>query len=81
MTDTAGSPGDRIRSFIERVERIDEEARDRDGLLLANENDKALATRDAGVEEISLQHRVVLGEDRDDDAGYSEPWFLWMVAA
>ena len=25
MTDTAGLPGDRIRSFIERVERIDEE--------------------------------------------------------
>ncbi len=25
MTDTAGIPGDRIRSFIERVERIDEE--------------------------------------------------------
>ena len=25
MTDTAGIPGDRIRSFIERVERVDEE--------------------------------------------------------
>ena len=25
MTDTAAIPGDRIRSFIERVERIDEE--------------------------------------------------------
>jgi hypothetical protein len=25
MADTAGIPGDRIRSFIERVERIDEE--------------------------------------------------------
>jgi uncharacterized protein (UPF0335 family) len=25
MTDTAGIPGDRICSFIERIERIDEE--------------------------------------------------------
>jgi len=25
MTDTVGIPGDRIRSFIERIERIDEE--------------------------------------------------------
>ena len=25
MTDTAGIPGDRIRSFIERVEHIDDE--------------------------------------------------------
>ena len=33
---------------------------DRDGFLLANENDKALAARDAGVEEISLQHCVPL---------------------
>ena len=29
----------------------------------------ALATGDAGVEEISLQHRVVQGEDRDDHGG------------
>jgi len=27
MTDTAGIPGDRIRSFIERVEHIDEEVK------------------------------------------------------
>ena len=25
MTDTVGIPGDRIRSFIERIEHIDEE--------------------------------------------------------
>jgi uncharacterized protein (UPF0335 family) len=29
MTDTAGIPGDRICSFIERVERIDEEIKAR----------------------------------------------------
>jgi uncharacterized protein (UPF0335 family) len=28
MTDTAGIPGDRIRSFIERVEHIDEEVKE-----------------------------------------------------
>ena len=43
--------------------------RDRDGLLLADENHKPLATRHAGVEEISLQHYVVLGKDRDDYGG------------
>ena len=36
---------------------------------------------DAGVEEFSLQHRIVLGEDRDDHGGIFEPWLLWMVAA
>ena len=41
--------------------------RDGDRLLLADENDKPLAARDAGVEQIALQHRVVLGHDRDDD--------------
>ena len=39
---------------------------DGDGLFLANEDHKSLATRHAGVEEISLQHCVVLGQDRDD---------------
>jgi hypothetical protein len=29
---------------------------DRDGLLLADENHQPLAARDAGIEEISLQH-------------------------
>jgi hypothetical protein len=36
---------------------------DGDGLLLADENHEPLAGGEAGVEEISLQHRVVLGED------------------
>jgi hypothetical protein len=39
---------------------------DRDGLLLADKDHQPLAAGDAGVEEVSLQHRVVLGEDRDD---------------
>ena len=38
---------------------------DRDGLLLTDENQEPLATGDAGVEQISLQHCEVLGEDRD----------------
>src|SRR5271157_5123843 len=42
---------------------------DRDGLLLTDENQEPLAARNPGVEQISLQHRVVLGEDRDDHGG------------
>ena len=43
--------------------------RDRDGLLLADENHEPLAASDASVEEISLQHRVVLGHNRDGRKG------------
>jgi len=43
--------------------------RDRDGLLLADKNHQPLAASDAGVEEVSLEHCVVLGEDRDDYGG------------
>src|SRR5208282_5412270 len=42
---------------------------DCNGLLLADENHELLATGNAGVEEIPLQHRVVLGHDRDDHGG------------
>src|SRR5271165_4213768 len=42
---------------------------DRDGLLLADENHELLATGDAGIEEIPLQHWVVLRHDRDDHGG------------
>ena len=38
----------------------DVEHRDGDGLLLPNENDKPLASCDPGVEQITLQHGVVL---------------------
>jgi hypothetical protein len=41
--------------------------RDGDGLLLAHQNDKPLTAGDAGIEQITLQHRVVLGHDRDHD--------------
>jgi hypothetical protein len=34
---------------------------------LPHQDDKALATSDAGVEQITLQHRVVLRHDRDHD--------------
>src|SRR6267378_2644633 len=42
---------------------------DRDGFLLADQHDQLLAARDAGVEEVPLQHGVVLGHHRDDDGG------------
>src|SRR5208282_1327560 len=42
---------------------------DRDGLLLADENHELLATGDASVEEIPLQHHVVLGQDGNDHGG------------
>jgi hypothetical protein len=45
------------------------ERSDRDGLLLANQHDQSLAAGHPGVEEIPLQHRVMLGECRDDNGG------------
>jgi hypothetical protein len=54
---------------------------DRDGLLLADKDHERLTAGDAGVEEISLEHGIVLGQDGMITAGYSEPWLLWMVAA
>jgi uncharacterized protein (UPF0335 family) len=55
--------------------------RDGDRFFLADQNHQALSAGDARVEKVTLQHRVVLCEDRDDHAGYSDPWLLWMVAA
>jgi hypothetical protein len=43
---------------------------------VADENHKPLATRDAGVEEISLQHCILLREDRDDHDGIFRPLAL-----
>src|ERR1700690_682173 len=43
--------------------------RNRDGLLLADQDHEPLAASNAGIEEVSLQHSVVLGEDRDDHGG------------
>jgi hypothetical protein len=40
--------------------------RDRDGLLQADEDHEPLAARDASLEEVSLQHRVVRGQDGND---------------
>src|SRR3984957_4385434 len=48
---------------------------DRDGLLLADDNHQSLAARDARVEQVSLQHRVVLGQD-----GYDDGWILRALA-
>jgi IstB-like ATP binding protein len=42
---------------------------DGDGFLLAYQNDKSLTAGDAGIEQIALQHGVVLGHDRDDHRG------------
>ena len=46
------------------------------GFLLPDEHDQPLAARDAGVEQISLQHGVVLGHDRNDHGGIFRPWLL-----
>jgi len=50
--------------------------------LLTDQDNQPGAASDPGVKQVSLQHGVMLGQDRDDDAaGYSEPWDLWMVVA
>ena len=38
-----------------------------DGLLLPNQHDQPFATRDTGIEQVPLQHSVVLRHHRDDD--------------
>src|ERR1700734_462806 len=43
--------------------------RNRDGLLLAHKDHEPLAAGNASVEEISLQHGIVLGQDRDHNGG------------
>ena len=51
------------------------------GLPLPDEDDKALAARHPRVDQVPLQHRVMLSAERITTAGYSEPWLLWMVVA
>ena len=48
---------------------------DRHRSLLADEHHQPLAARHAGVEEVPLQHGVVLGHERDDHA-----WILGALA-
>ena len=45
---------------------------DRDSLALADQNDQSFAASDTRVEQIALQHRVVLGDDRDNDGRVNE---------
>ena len=54
MTDTIGIPGDRIRSFIERVEHIDEE------IKALNEGKKQVLAEAKGenFDEKALKERV-----------------------
>ena len=40
-----------------------------DGLLRSDADDQLPAAGDGGVEEVALEHDVVLGVDRDDDGG------------
>ena len=47
--------------------------RDGDSLFLADEYHQSFAPGDAGVKQVPLQHSVVLGQNGDDEAGYSEP--------
>jgi hypothetical protein len=46
-----------------------------DGLLLADKDHQPLAASNAGVEEVSLQHGIMLGQDRDDHG-----WILRTLA-
>jgi hypothetical protein len=50
--------------------------RDSDSFLLANQHDEPLAAGDAGVDQISLQHRVVLRHERDHYRGVFLPLAL-----
>ena len=50
--------------------------RDGDRLLLSDKNDQPLASGDAGVEKIPLQHGVMLGKHRDYHCGIFDPWLL-----
>src|ERR1700740_2523928 len=43
--------------------------RDSNGFLLSDQHHKPLAACDASVEQVSLQHRVMLREYRDDHGG------------
>ena len=43
--------------------------RDRQRLPLPDEDDEALAARHPCIDEVSLEHRVVLGAERDYDGG------------
>ena len=49
--------------------------RDRDGLLLGHKDHEPLAASDAGIKEVSLQHGIMLGQDRDDHG-----WILRTLA-
>ena len=40
-----------------------------DGFFLTDQNDQALATRDAGIEQVSLQHLELLSKKRDHNSG------------
>jgi hypothetical protein len=44
--------------------------------FLTDQHHEALATRDSRVEQVPLQHGVVLGQDRDDDRGVFGPLAL-----
>ena len=46
------------------------------GFLLPDDHDQFLASRYASVEQISLQHRVMLGHDRDHYGGIFRPLAL-----
>ena len=46
---------------------------DRHGLLLAEQDDEPLAAGDAGLEQVALQHHIVLRRDRNDDSGIFGP--------
>ena len=46
---------------------------DRHGLLLAEQDDKPLATGNASIEKVAFQHHIVLRRYRNDDGGIFRP--------
>src|SRR4051812_6294222 len=42
---------------------------DGDGLLLSDQHDELFTARNAGIEQVPLQHRVVLRHNGNDDGG------------
>lgn len=40
-----------------------------DGALVGDEHTELAGARDGGVEQVALEHHIVLGEEGDDDGG------------
>jgi hypothetical protein len=52
-----------------------------EGRITSGTGSPLFAAGHPDVNQVPLQHRVVLGRQRDDHGRYSEPWLLWIVVA